>query len=83
MESMDLDMNDLFDRGGDDADNDGQDYGVHTGLPDLDLDEGVMRPQEDQNEGLICSYYVCIYVWTIGHHIQLCIYFCIQGRWQV
>jgi|SRR6218665_2397284 len=67
MESIDLDMNDLFDRG-DDADNDAEDYGVHAGLPDLDLDEGVMRPLEDprgeQNEGLPCSGSVCICVWA-------------------
>ena len=57
MESIDLDMDEIFDsepggrnRAEDDVDDD---LGRHTGLPDLDFDEDVMRPSQDdnQNEG--------------------------------
>jgi len=55
MESIALDMDDLFDdrgsRRGNQGDDD-DDMGRHAGLPDLDLDEeGVMRPNDNQVEG--------------------------------
>lgn len=46
-------MDDIFDRD-DDEDDDRENYGIRNGLPDLDIDEGVVRaedqPQDDREE---------------------------------
>jgi hypothetical protein len=59
MQSLDLDLDELFDR---EAVGDGEDVGAHATLPELDEDgDGPMRQDDGdpdtQQDGMRCYYY--------------------------
>ena len=75
MESVALDLDDIFDRDGGGANDEDDDIGVQQGLPDVDQEDAPMRKDaENDAEGLLVSATTDFFFFSTFVTMQMCVF---------